>query len=144
MHQEEDSPIPPDWFFQSESDAVRFYGDALLAHLLEEPPPSDLFNAICDQVARHTLLLDSVGLVPDLAAARTMLGMKRDDLAQLLGVSESIIADWECGRAPLLSGDAIRLCRACLLPFAVLFRSGTGWHPLTVAGMTVNDGELPF
>lgn len=141
---QENSLIPPGWFFQSEREGVRFHGDALQAHILEERPPSDLFTSICDQVARHSLLVDAIGLVPDLAATRTMLGVTRDDLGQLLEVSESIIADWECARRPLPSVDAVRLCRCALLPFAVLFRSRSGWHPLTVAGMSIDGEELPF
>jgi len=141
---QEDSLIPPGWFFPSERVAVHFYGDALLAHVLEERPPSDLYRSICDQIGRSQLMADAFGLVPDLAAARTMLGLTRDDIAQLLEVSESIIADWECVRRPLPSTDAIRLCRSMLVPFAILFRSRSGWHPLTVAGMSIDGEELPF
>lgn len=139
--------VPEDWYFQSERAAIAFYGgDAVAAAILEATPELQplMYSSACDMIARYELLADAVGMVPDLAGARTVAGLQTTDLAQVLEIPHATIVEWDRGRRPLPAAAAVSLCKAFRWPLAMLFRSRTGWYPRTKSAMEGGDSELPF
>lgn len=139
--------VPKDWYFQSDYAAVAFYnGDAITASVLEANPETEplMYSSVCEMFSRYDLLADAVGMVPDLAGARTVAGVETTDLAEVLEVPLSTVVEWDRGRRPLPAAVAVSLCKAFRWPFGIFFRSGTGWYPRTKPAMDGGDSELPF
>lgn len=102
-----------------------------------------MFLAVCDWVELSETLAQPIGMVPDLAGARTVADLTTEDLADVLGIPHETILEWDRGRRPLPAAAAVTICKTFLWPIAMLFRSRTGWYPRTQFAIEHGDLDRP-
>jgi transcriptional regulator with XRE-family HTH domain len=125
--------LPLDWYLDERDAICRYDGEVLLAFALEAYPYTPMFHHVADIITQFPHFADAVGMLPDLQATRYLVGITREDVAEILNVSIGLVEAWEAGVVPISGKAASLLCRSMDWPFAALVRGINDWHPRTRA-----------
>lgn len=129
--------IPKDWYL-TESEAVKFWGSATLAHIMEMPAKKRMNLNLSDSPYKDNKYVYSWG-VPDFGSARTMCGISEEDFCDFFGFPEAALAVMELGISSPGFSSLVGMADALQWPLAVFFRNGHELHRVTKLSRKVNE-----
>lgn len=134
VNQLEPGEIPSDWAMPQPA-AVRFYGNLIVAEVMEAMPHSPVVLGFRHWLGKHDRAVTELWGHPDILAARRMTGLTRAKMSEATCLTEQQIEALEVGVTVPSLGFLLMLAFDLNWPVGAFFRSELHeWHPRSALG----------